>query len=137
MAGNRVDARTRKWLLNGRNGEINPELDPIRSATFGYASLTSTSQAAVLSTPTGKLLFLDTLIVNNDSAVPGTIILYDSTSTTTPVAKIQVMPATSAPCLIATGLKGLKFSTGIYAAQGSSFAQQITVGAHVCDADAS
>ena len=131
------DTRTRRWVLNGRNGDVNESLDEVRSQLGDYASLTSTSQAAVLACPTGKTLHLDTLLINNDSAAVGTITLYDSTGTTTPIAKISTMPTSSAPGTMLTGLKGLIFTTGIYALQGSTFAQQITVGCQVRDSDPS
>ena len=118
--------RLRKWVLNGQTNAVNEDIDQLRSQRYAYVSLTSTSQSALLAPHTGKTLYLDTLIVNNDNtSAVGTLILYDSTSTTTPVMKLTVGANES---VILTDLKGPSFTTGIYPLQGSTHAMQITVG---------
>jgi len=124
------DTRSQQWLLNGYNGSIERDLDMVRSQLGAYLTTTSTTQTVVLSCPTGKTLHLDTLVVNCSGATTGGITFYDSTSTTTPVFKVQVGATSS---LFVTGIKGITFTTGIYMLQESSFDMSVRVGCIVRD----
>ncbi len=124
------DNRSQKWLLNGYSGSVDRELDMVRSQLGAYCATTSSTQTVVLSCPSGKTLHLDTLIADCSGAATGTITLYDSVSTTTPVFTFQVGATES---IFVTDLKGITFTTGIYMLQASSYGMSVRVGCIVRD----
>jgi len=130
----------RKITKSGYHGGVDEELDVIRSeyprtlaSGFHNWGATSTTQNSILVVPSGKVLHLRNVMINNRDGVPQMAFFYDGPGTTVSVGGIQVNTSTTE--LIGKDLlRGFIFQSAVHASLATSLTG-IRVGGLIRDSD--
>lgn len=105
-----------KWLLNTRTGQLEQEVDEIRSqypptVVSGYASFGTTSVNNLLAVPSGCRFHLQFIWLDNEAA-GNAVFFYDGPGTSVPVGGVVASASTTK--FITVG-PGVVFQSAVYA----------------------
>jgi hypothetical protein len=108
-----------KWVLSGRTGQVEPELDLIRSeypptvaSGFWAWGAGSTTKTSILLVPSACRFHLQFIWINNREAANNYVFFYDGPGTSVSVGGVQVAGSTTN--FIEVG-PGLVFQSAVHA----------------------
>jgi hypothetical protein len=113
-----------KWLLNSRTGQLEQEIDQIRSqypptVASGYWAWGSGSvgRTSILNVPSACRFHLQFIWIDNQEAAKNYVFFWDGPGTSVPVGGVQVASSTTE--FITVG-PGVVFASGVHASVATS-----------------
>lgn len=112
-----------KFQKNGWTGQVDAELDPIRSEyprlmVSGYWA--SSGRSSIITVPSMKLFDMKTLIFENYDSIAQHVALFDGAGTSVPVFGI---PVAKSAAEVITGLQGILFASTVFASTTDSLSR--------------